>query len=376
MKRFILWAVPVLLTASLPAWSATPDQPAASAAAPKPAIKSLDLFGDSVVAKGKGVEVKRGQLDEEVIRLKSQAALRGQNIPTEHMNALERQILDQIIQIQLLGAKATDAEKTSANETAQKKLDEAKNQLGSDESIDRRLKAEGLTREQLLSKWTEAATAEAVAKREMNVNITDADTKKFYDENPGKFEQPERVHVSHVLLSTKDPNDPAPDPMMKKDLGEEQKKAKHKQLEDILKRARAGEDFAKLAKEFSEDPGVKQNNGEYTFSREDPFITEFKAAAFSLNTNQVSDIVTTQYGYHIIKLLEKMPAKKLALSEVSTNIKDYLTAQEMQNKAPGLLAKMKKDASVEILDERLKSKDDDTATALPPGHPEIKAGSK
>ena len=209
----------------------------------------------------------------------------------------------------------------------------------------------------------------------MKVNVTDADIKKFYDDNPAKFEQAERVRVCHIILSTKDPNDNNPDPAMKKDLSEEQKKAKRKKMEELLKRARAGEDFTKLALENSEDPGVKENKGEYTFSREDPFVPEFKAAAFALNTNQISDIVNTAYGYHIIKLQEKLPARKVPLSEVSTNVKDYLTAQEIQSQAPMLLAKLKKDAGVEILDDRLKSKEEPAAD-LPPGHPGIVAPDK
>ena len=81
-------------------------------------------------------------------------------------------------------------------------------------------------------------------------------------------------------------------------------------MEGLLKRARAGEDFAKLAKEYSEDPGSKDKGGEYKFPR-GQMVPEFEAAAFSLGTNQVSDIVTTRFGYHIIKLSEKIPARKV-----------------------------------------------------------------
>src|SRR2546425_939629 len=103
MKKSIFVAL-VLVSLCLISQGATPDQAAAAGAA-KPAPKINDLFGDTVVAKGKGVEVKRDQLDEEVSRLKSQAALHGQSIPPEHLNLFERQILDQMIQIQLLAAK-------------------------------------------------------------------------------------------------------------------------------------------------------------------------------------------------------------------------------------------------------------------------------
>ena len=67
-------------------------------------------------------------------------------------------------------------------------------------------------------------------------------------------------------------------------------------------------------------------------------VAPFEAAAFSLKTNQISDVVTTSYGYHIIKLLEKIPAKKFELAKVNTDIKDYLAQQEIDKMAPDLYA--------------------------------------
>src|SRR5207248_9897523 len=122
---------------------------------------------------------------------------------------------------------------------------------------------------------------------------------------------------------------------------EVQKTAKHKQLEGILKRAREGEDFAKLAKEYSEDVVSKEKGGEYTFPR-GQMVPEFEAAAFSLNTNQISDIVTTQFGYHIIKLSEKIPAKKMEFAKVAPDIKEGLKQQAMQKLIPDYMDKLKK----------------------------------
>ncbi len=380
MKKMTSSLVLLLAAAALAASGAAPEPAAPTSTAPepaaatntapaKPALKASDLFPDTVVAKGKGLEVKRSRLDEEVIRLEAQYAAGGQPVPAEHKMLLEQQVLEQIIQVQLLQAKATDADKAAAKELAEKRLADAKAQIGSEETFNLRLKTQNLTREELLKRWTEAAVAEAVLKRELKVNITDDDAKKYYDENPARFEEPEKVHVSHILLSTRDPSTQA-------ELSADKKAAKHKQAEDLLKRARAGEDFTKLAKEFSEDPGVKQNDGEYTFSRADPFVPEFKAAAFSLNTNQISDIVTTQFGYHIIKLLEKIPAKKIELAKIATKLKENLTAQAIQKQYPAYMDTLKKEAGVEILDEKLKPLERPAPPALPAGHPAVKPEAK
>jgi parvulin-like peptidyl-prolyl isomerase len=213
-----------------------------------------------------------------------------------------------------------------------------------------------------------------VLERELNIKVADEDIKKYYDENPAKFEQAEMVRASHILFATKDLNSGA-------DLSEEKKAAKKKLAQDVLKRARGGEDFAKLVKEFSDDPGSKESGGEYTFARAtaDPrhaMVPEFETAAFALKTNEISDIVTTQFGFHIIKLNEKIPAKKLDFAKVSPDIKEYLKQQQLQNRQQDyqtFVDKLKKDDDVAILDEKLKPKD---TPEPPPTTPETKPAVK
>jgi parvulin-like peptidyl-prolyl isomerase len=284
------------------------------------------------------------------------------------MAMVDQQVLDQLIQVQLLQAKSTVADKAAGKALAEKRFEEAKTRLGSEEALNRQLKLMGTTREEVLAEWTDSATAESVLKRELKVNITDEDAKKFYEDNPARFEQPEMVRASHILLMTTDPK-------TNTELTEAQKAAKRKQMEGLLKRARAGEDFAALAKEFSEDPGSKDKGGEYKFPK-GQMVPEFDAAAFSLNTNQVSDIVTTKFGFHIIKLSEKIPAQKVEYAKASSDIKDGLTQQALQKQFPEYLAKLKKEAGVEILDEKLTPKETADAPGLPAGHPPVKPGAK
>jgi len=341
------------------------DEIASAAAAPaKPASKIDDLFSNTVVAKGKGVEVTRALLDDEVIRLKAQMAGRGQTLPPEQVAMMDRQVLDQLIQIQLMKAKATDADKAAGKAQAEKRFEEAKTRMGSEDALTRQLKLMDTTREEVLSKWADSSTAEVVLKRELKVTVTDDDVKKFYEDNPARFEQPEMVRASHILLMTTDPKAGT-------ELTDEQKAAKRKQLEGLLKRARAGEDFAKLAQEYSEDPGSKDKGGEYKFPR-GQMVPEFESTAFSLKVNEISDIVTTRYGFHIIKLLEKIPAQKLELAKVSSDVKEGLTQQALQKLFPDYIAKLKTEAGVEILDEKLKAMELPSPKATPSAKPASK----
>lgn len=323
----------------------------ANAPSTKPSDKITEIFGDSVVAKGTGVQVKRSELDAAAMGLKASGAARGEKFTPEQATMLERQVLDRLIQIQLLLNKATEADRAKGKESADKRYDLILKRAGSEETLVRQLKSLGMTTDELRRKMSEEAIAEAVVSRELKADATDADAKKYYDDFPARFEQPEMVRASHILLSTLDP-DKAP-------LPDEKKLAKRKLAEDLLKRARAGEDFAKLAKEFSEDTGSRDNGGEYTFPR-GKMVAEFETVAFGLAINQISDIVTTQFGYHIIKLSAKIPARKLTLDEsiegvkVIEQVKDLLKRQQLEKLLPDYIQKMQKEAKVEILDEKLR----------------------
>jgi len=348
--------VPLLAVVGLTAGRVPAAEPVPTNATVAP-LKSTNLFQDPVIAKGKGFEITRSQLDETVIRAKSQVAAAGRNLPPDQGAQMERQLLDQMITIKLVGAKATDADRAEGKAAAEKRFAEAKSRLGSEEALNRQLKLLGASQQEVIAKWAEALTAEAAIKRELKIDITDAEAKKFYADNPSRFETPEMVRASHILLTTSDP-------ATKTELSEERKAAKHKQMEELLKRARAGEDFAKLAQEYSEDPGSKDKGGEYKFPR-GQMVPEFEAAAFSLQTNQVSEIITTSFGYHIIKLSEKIPARQEDYAKVATNIKDGLAQQAIQKELPAYIRKLKQEAGVEILDEKLKLEE----TADTPGTP-------
>ena len=343
-----LFALPRVNAASA---NAATNAPASTATNVNSQAAMTALFGDPVIAKGNGFEIKRSELDQVMIGVKSTAAARGQTIPPGQLTQIEGQLLDRLIQDQLLLQKATDADRTNGVQKAGLQMNMLLERFGSQEVLERQMKAVGLTVAELRAKIIQENTAQAVKIRELNITVTDAETKQYYDDTNhlADFEQPEMVHVRHILSLTMDPVTRAPLPA-------DQQQAKRKQIDDLLKRIRGGADFAALAKQYSEDPASKDNNNEITLARGNPGIPpEIEAAAFSLTNNQVSDVIMTAYGYHIIKLLDKTPAKRVDYATVAPKIKDFLTQQKTEKLAPAYLDKLKKAADVQILDANLKA---------------------
>jgi peptidyl-prolyl cis-trans isomerase D len=151
------------------------------------------------------------------------------------------------------------------------------------------------------------------AKLEASLNPTDIDLQAIYAKNQDTYRTPERVKVRHILVMTKD-KPPADEPMLKT------------KADDVLKQVRAGGDFAKLAKEYSEDPGSKDKGGEYWVQKDSGMVQQFKDAAFRLKPGE-SDLVKTDYGYHVFQVMEKQAAGLHSFSEVKGEMADQWKKQ-------------------------------------------------
>ena len=143
----------------------------------KPAGKADDLFGDPVIAKGTGVEIRQSRLDEAVASVKAGAVSRNETITTADMPLIQKRVMDDLIMNQLLIAKATDANKAKGKEEGDKRFDLTKKRAVSEETLVKQLKALGLTPETLHARLIEEATAEMVMRSK--VKIADEDVKKI-----------------------------------------------------------------------------------------------------------------------------------------------------------------------------------------------------
>ena len=314
---------------------------AASAAATNAATTAA--LSNPVIARGAGLEITRGDLDEAMSGLKAQI----QALTPAQILQIQKQLLNRIIETKLLLAKATDPDKAAGKKMADLQITALKEDAGSPEAFDQQLRTLGMTEAGLSAKIVQDSTAQAVLQRGLKVTVTDEEAKSYYDAHAFEFEQPEMAHVEHILIFTVDPITHAALPGAQLD-------ARRKLGENLVKAARAGTDFGKLAKQYSEDPGSKAGGGEWPPFPRGQMAPEIDAAAFALTNNQVSDVITTSIGYQIIKLLEKTPPKKTDYLTAIANIKQGLTQQKAAQLGAVYLDGLKKAAAVEILDPNLK----------------------
>jgi parvulin-like peptidyl-prolyl isomerase len=344
-----------VISASASTQPAPAVTPAAAATNSSPEAAMKALFGDPTIVKAKGFEIKQSDLDQVLTGAKANAAAQGQQLPPEFSVA----ILNQLITIQSLLQKATPADRAAGAAEADVQFNGLMKRFGSSEAFERQLKAVGMTVGDLRAKATQEAVAKATLKRELNITVTDDEAKAFYMKHAADFEQPEMAHVRHILLMTVDPE-------TRMSLPTNSVAAKRKQADALLKQIRAGGDFAALAKQYSEDPGSKENGGELPEFPRGQMVPEFESTAFSMTNNQVSDVVTTQFGYHIIQMINLTPAKKYALTDTLPQVnktvaeicKSEVEAQKIKELAPDYVKKLRADLGVEIVDPSLKALDE------------------
>jgi peptidyl-prolyl cis-trans isomerase D len=171
-------------------------------------------------------------------------------------------------------------------------------------------------------------------KLEAGVTVTQDDLRSYYEQHRDQYKTPEQVKVSHILIKT-----PLPGPDNKVDekgVAEAQHRA-----EDLLKQVKSGANFEDLAKKYSEDPGSAKQGGSLGWIGRGQTVPEFEKAAFSLPKGQMSDLVKSSYGFHIIRVDDKQEAHAKSLDEVKSEIepivKHQLADQAAQKKAGELL---------------------------------------
>ncbi|HEY5704793.1 MAG TPA: peptidylprolyl isomerase [Terrimicrobiaceae bacterium] len=335
---------PAATPASTPAAATPAPTPAAAtptesipAASPTPAERegSASIELKDPVATVDGDKISRAQLDEAFDKAVQMTGVKAADLTSDQKMEGYRQILDDLITEKLVNKAAAGVIVPQSEVDAQ--IAKIKAQFPSEEDFSKQLAQLGQSPEQLSDMIKKMLQQEHWLDSQIagKTEVTDEEAQKFYEANKAEFQQPETVKASHILF------------LVSKDDSPEVVNQKLEAAKTAQARAKKGEDFVKLAKELSEEPGAKESGGDLGFFPKDRMVPEFAEVAFSQKVGDISDPVRTQFGWHIIKVTDKKAGGTLPYAEVKAQLIAYLKGKKREEAAQALLKSLRNSAQIE-----------------------------
>jgi peptidyl-prolyl cis-trans isomerase C len=225
-------------------------------------------------------------------------------------------------------------------------MDQIENQSGGREALTEALTASGVEYDDLENTVRQGELAQRLIDTHIRPGVTvpDAEVESFYADNQEMFRTPAQVHARHILIAVGEGT------------SDEERLAARGRAEEVRRRAVGGADFAELARELSEGPSAKEG-GDLGFFSAGSMLPSFSEAAFALDVGQISGVVETRYGFHVIKLEERRDAGIRPLDEVRDPLRNALVERKISGEVEALLNRLRSDATI-VRVPRLESPDD------------------
>jgi len=303
----------------------------------------FSAFASGVPEGGKAADVNGTAITvadfERQLAMFQKQVMQGQagQLPEALRQRLKDQVIQKMVGDELLYQEAVKKGHSIDNKSVDNEMVRIKGQFKDDKQYQAQLKASGHTEENLRNQIHRQASISQLIKKEIvpKIDIKPEEIKQYYDNNMDKFRRPERVRAQHILMKTEQGD------------SEEKKAEARKKLEALHKRILAGEDFSALAKEHSQGPS-NVRGGDLGFFTRGRMVKSFEDVAFKLAPNEVSDIVETQFGYHLIKVLEHQAENNPPYDEVQPKIKSLLFNQHIQKQLEPFVKSIREKSKVEI----------------------------
>lgn len=319
---------------------------AADEAKPADDTKPADKPASDVAVTVNGQKIMEADVAVAVEEQFKTMASRGMQLPPQFMeqykSKIREQMIDRLVVEKLMAEKMKTQGIAFTDEQIEGKLKEMISQQQPPLSIEdfkALIEAHGKSIDEVKENIRMGMGVEELIKKAnlAGTDANEADAKKFYDQNKQQFDVQEQVKASHILIpfDTKDPN---ADPNQVKLQAMEKAK-------DVLKQVKDGNDFAKLAAEYSSCPS-SQKGGDLGLFGKGRMVPAFEKAAFDLKVGQVSDVVETQFGCHIIKVTEKQEAKTTPFEEAKAQIIQNLNDQNNRQAMQTFIENLKKEANI------------------------------
>ena len=302
--------------------------------APAPLAQAATEVKDAVQLVN-GVAITRAEIERATRVLLSQSGA-PQQLPPDAMQKASQAALDQLTMAELLYQEAAKIEIKDLDQQVEKKIAESKALYPNPDAFEEALKGSGLTVAEMTRNARKSIMINAFIEERFasKVEVSDAEAQKFYQENQEKyFTRPENARASHILVKVDDK------------LTAEQKQQAKEKAEALLKRVKGGEDFAAVAKTESGCPSATVGGDLGTFGR-GQMVPPFEKAVFAMKPGEISTVVESQFGFHIIKLAEKHEAGKVSYEEAKTKIFEYLKAEQVRKEVTAFVDELKSKAKI------------------------------
>ena len=290
------------------------------------------------VATVNGTAISRGDLDREVKLWTERMASQGRQLPPAQLPAVRSQILESLINQELLYQASKNNKVKIDQKIIDERYDAIKKRFKTEEEYKDAIAKMGVT-ETIIRKQLEKGLAiDELLKTSVvkDITVTDEESRKYYNENQDQFKQAEQVKASHILIK------------VEPTASDEQKAEARKKIETVQGKLKKGDDFAAVAKEYSEGPS-KSRGGDLGFFGRGQMVKPFEDAAFAMDVEEVSGVVETNFGYHIIKVSEKKPASTSSYSEVKDQLQQHLKQQKTRQAVEAYVEELRKKAKIELL---------------------------
>lgn len=275
----------------------------------------------------------------------------------------QQRVVNQMIVQELLNQEAEKRGIKVKNKDVDEAMKKVIDQMGGRDKLLEALKANNISIAEFKKDLKSQVKMRKLANSAGKISVTDKDCEDFYKNNPDKFQNPDKVRASHILLAA-NPYQIGEEikSNSKKEISEKDLKAqvdakiaeKEALANKLAKELKADKSkFAEYAKKYSEDPGTAQQGGDLGFFAKDTMVPEFANVAFNSKPDTVSDVVKTQYGYHIIYVQDRRAAGITPYEKAKTGIKDHLVMEKQIKALDDLVAAARKEAKIEYVDASL-----------------------
>lgn len=288
----------------------------------------------AVVAYVNGEAISRDDLEMALGELKART---GQPVPAEQRDSVICGVLDQLINYRLFLRESLLRKVTVAEAAIGARMAEFRAQFPPEEAFAQTLALRQMTLETLRADARQGMQVDAMLVAELAATpVTPEQVTQFYEQNPAEFQQGERVRASHILIGFPQNADAAA------------KEEARVRAAAVLSQVEAGNDFATLAKQSSEDPGSGANGGDLGYFERGQMVGPFEEVAFSLAPDQASDLVESPFGYHIIRVIDKQAARTIPLTEVRPQVQQFLEGQNRESQTQAFIETLKAKSKVDI----------------------------